>query len=420
VNERLRFPELLVLGGCAFVLSTAVVSLIVGGGSNSAEEGSIWGLIRSVSYLSVLLILLPYYRETLYVLRRNWLLLALLSLAFVSFLWTEMPAVTLRRSIAVSGTTLFGIALAVRLSLEDQLRFLSWLFRIMTVLSLTCIILLPRYCISGFAGHEWQGVFSYKNVFGSIMALSILVEWQLPAKTLLSRTLKQLALLLSAISLFFSGSITPMVALAGSLILIEMYKVAAQRLRVPLYATILAAVLMVSSAIMAFGVNTEAVAGVVGRSSDLTGRTEIWSSVVSSIFERPVLGYGYSGFWDSASASISLDHALGATLMYSHNGYLEILLNLGVVGFVLTLAFLGTGMRRAYYWSEDAQSRAGLWPLAFLLFFILHNFGECTIFFQDLQWSICVAVVASTDQVMFAPDPEQEDELLLEPSEELT
>jgi len=419
MNGRRRFLELAVLAGCAFILSTAVLSLMVGGGSDPAEEGPIWGLIRSVSYLSVALILLPYYQETLYVLRRNWPLLALLLLAFVSCLWTEMPGVTLRRSIAVSGTTLLGVALAVRLTLEEQLRLLSWLFRIMAVLSLACVVFLPSYGISDFAGHEWRGVFNYKNVFGSIMALSILVEWQLPADTRLSRTLKQLALLLSAILLFFAGSITPAVALGASLLLIEMYKVATQQLRIPVYATVLVVVLMVSSGMMAFGVNGGAIAGALGRSSDLTGRTEIWSWVVSSISDRPILGYGYSGFWDGASASISVDHALGATLMYSHNGYLETLLNLGAVGFVLTLAFLGTGVKRAYYWSEHGQSRAGLWPLAFLLFFLLHNFGECTIFFQDLQWSICVAVVAGTDRVLFAPDAEQE-ELLLEPSAELT
>jgi len=107
--------------------------------------------------------------------------------------------------------------------------------------------------------------------------------------------------------------------------------------------------------------------------------------------------------------------------MYSHNGYLEILLNLGAIGFVFTLIFLGAGIKRAYYCSERSRSRLDLWPLAFLFFFLLHNVGECTILFQDLEWAVCVAVVVSADPALFAPEAEQEEEeLLFAPAEEFT
>lgn len=417
MNGRPGFLELLAFGSCGFILSTAVLSLVRGPGVPPTEGDPVWRLILSVSYLTIVLVLLPYYRDALFVLRRNWFLIVLLLLAFVSSFWSEMPALTLRRSIAVSGATLFGLALALRLSLEDQLRLLSWLFRVIAVLSLACIFLFPSYGVSEPPGYEWRGVFDYKNVLGSVMALSILVEWQLPVHGRFSRALKYCALLLFAVLLFFSGSITPALALAGSFLLIEIYK-AATRLRLPLYAIILAAALIVSCAVMIFVANGEAITGAFGRSSDLTGRTEIWTWVISRIAERPILGYGYAGFWIGVSAaSAAVDRAMGATIMYSHNGYLEIFLTLGAVGFVFVLAFLATGLRRAYE-SEHEQSRVGLWPLAFLLFFLLHNFGECTILLQDLQWSICVATVASTDLALFAPEAEPEGELLLEPTEE--
>lgn len=393
--------------------------MVLAPGGTPTEGSPVWKLIRALSYLSVAIILVPYSRETLFVVRRNWSLVALVLLAFISCLWAQTPSLVLQDSVAICGTTLLGIALAVRLSLEEQLRLLSWLFRIMSVLSLACIVLLPSYGISGSVAHEWQGIFGYKNVLGSIMAMSILVEWQLPAHTLFSRTLSRLALVLSAVLLFFSGSMTPVVALGGSIVLIEIYKLAT-RLRIPLYATVLAILLMVSSG-MVLGAKSEAIAGALGRSSDLTGRTVIWSWVVSFIHERPILGYGYWGFWGGrTAASTEVDRATGTMVMYSHNGYLDTLLSLGIVGFVLTLAFLGTGVERAYNLSEREQSRVGLWPLSFLLFVMLYNVGECTIFIQGLEWSICVAVVASTDPALFAPHEEQEDELPLVPIEEPT
>lgn len=422
MNGPRRLLGILVLGACAFILTGAILTLILPPGDTPSEGNQLWRLILSVSYLSVAAILIPYYRETLYVVRRNWFLAALVLLAFVSCLWAEMPALVFRRSIAVCGTTLFGIALAVRLSLEEQLRLLSWLFRITTVLSLACIVLLPSYGLSSdTAAHEWRGVFGYKNVLGAMMAMSVLVERHLPTPTRFSRTLSWLAMLLSAILLLLSGSITPAVALGGSIVLLEIYKIASQRLRIPLYATILAILVVVSSGMMVLGVNSEAIERTVGRSSDLTGRTEIWSWTVSFVLERPILGYGYSGFWVGATAaSAVVDQAMGTMIMYSHNGYLESLLTLGVVGLILTLGFLGTAVKRAYNWAERGQSCTGLWPLSFLLFFMLYNLGESTILLQDLQWGICVAVVASTDSALFAPYEEQEDELLLEPSGEFT
>jgi O-antigen ligase len=188
-----------------------------------------------------------------------------------------------------------------------------------------------------------------------------------------------------------------------------------------LYAIGLGTLLLVASGVTMLSVDSQRVIAVLGRSADLTGRTQIWALASFYIPERPVLGYGYSGFWNGASPeSLTIEHAMGGKIMYSHNGYLETLLNLGVVGFLLTLAFLGRGVKRAYNWSEHAQSRVGLWPLAFLLFFMLYNLGECSIFIQGLEWSICVAVVVSTDPALYAPHLEQEDELLLAPSEEFT
>lgn len=418
MNERRRIVELLVLGSCAFVLTQAIWSQVLDPGDTPTEGSVTSQLILSLCYLGVAWVLVPYYRETLYVLRRNWFLVALVLLAFVSGSWAAMPTLALRRAIAVLGTTLFGIAMAVRLSSEEQLRLLSWLCRAIAVLSLACVILLPSYGIS--PEHQWRGVFVYKSVLGFVMALSILVEWQLPTPTAFSRNLSRLAIVVSAVLLFSAGSLTPTIALLGSLLLVEVYKFAIQRLRVSRAVTVLAILLMVSSAVAMFLANSESITNALGRSSDLTGRTEIWSVVAESILEHPLLGYGYSGFWSEVSvASAGVDQSLGGIIMYAHNGYLEVLLSLGIVGLALTLAFLGVGIRRTLYWSDRDRTSMRLWPLAFLLFFLLQNFTECSILLQDLEWGICVAVVASTDPLLL-PTEEDDEELLLEPSEELT
>ncbi len=416
MNKLRRFVELLVMGGCAFILSKALLSFVLAPEETPIEGNPVWRMILTISYLAVATVLIPWYRETIFVLRRNWFLVSLVLLALLSSLWAEMPDLVLRKSIGVLGTTLFGIALAVRFSFREQLRILSWLFRIIAVLSLACIVLLPSYGISNEG--EWQGIFEYKNALGSMMALSVLIEWQLPTDSRVAKLLKCCALLLSAVLLRFSDSITPTVALIGALLLIEIYKFAALRLRIPLYAIFLTTSILVTAGMGLLVANEDSVAEALGRSSNLTGRTEIWNMVVSFIPQRPILGYGYSGFWQGASPeSTEVNRVMRGLVMYSHNGYLEMLLTLGAIGLLITVIYLCIGMKRARYFSGQRQAGTELWPLAFLFYFILHNLGECTILIQDIEWAICVACIAGTDPMLFSFTTE-EDELPLARMEE--
>jgi O-antigen ligase len=138
--------------------------------------------------------------------------------------------------------------------------------------------------------------------------------------------------------------------------------------------------------------------------------------VISFIEERPILGYGYAGFW-TESASARVDRAINVEVMYAHNGYLDTFLTTGAVGLSLALVFLGTGLKRAFDWSLRAESHASLWPLAVLSLFLLYNLGECTILMQHVQWALCVAAVVGSDLALFAPDTAPEDELPLTTSE---
>jgi len=402
-----RLFELLVLGGCAVIVSGALLGLILNPG-RTGEGNPTWRLLLAINYAAVAVVLLPWYRETLFVLRRNWSLVLLLVLAMLSSFWAHMPGLVLQRSIGLVGTTLFGLALAIRVSFEEQLRMLSWLFRVVAVLSLACIVLFPSY---GISEDQWIGVFGYKNALGTGMGLALLIEWQLPAASRLSKVLKSLSMFLYAFLLLNSNSITPAAAFVGTLIFINIYKFVALRLRVPLYAVFLIIAALVSFGLSFVMANSDRVIALLGRSSNLTGRTEIWSLVISFIQQRPILGYGYSGFWLGASPeSFVVNRAIGGPIMYSHNGYLEILLTLGVAGFLLMLVFIGTGMKRTLCLSGQRQFGTEIWPLAFLLYLMFHNLGECTVLQQSLEWALCVSCIVGTD-LLFACGVEEEAEL---------
>src|SRR5262245_29026907 len=134
------------LGACAFILSRAVLSLFLAPGETPTDGNLVWKLILSISYMSIFVALLPFYREVLYICGRNWHVVALVALALCSFLWAATPSLVFRRGIAVLGTTLLGVALALLLSLHDQIRLLVWLF---VISKLKCPVFIAHE-VSGF------------------------------------------------------------------------------------------------------------------------------------------------------------------------------------------------------------------------------------------------------------------------------
>ena len=61
----------------------------------------------------------------------------------------------------------------------------------------------------------------------------------------------------------------------------------------------------------------------------LTGRTDLWTTTVfSATQEHLLLGYGYDSFWSASRLMAQGPYELGST----HNGYLHILLGLGLTG----------------------------------------------------------------------------------------
>ena len=160
------------------------------------------------------------------------------------------------------------------------------------------------------------------------------------------------------------------------------------------------------------GISAADVMGLLGRSSDLTGRTELWSTVFECILEKPLLGFGFSGFWKGASSSSdNVQGQIGWAPTYSHNGYLEITLSLGLVGLLLVIWLLVVLFKRSWRQGEEGDSALDSWPLAVLFFVVIHNITECTIAWQNcLEWSVCVATVIGCDPMWRAVLAEDDEE----------
>lgn len=80
--------------------------------------------------------------------------------------------------------------------------------------------------------------------------------------------------------------------------------------------------------------------------SSLTGRVPLWGFIWHETAGRRIQGAGYGAFWQRERTEEGYD-ALRWYPRHSHNGYIEILANLGLVGLLLLLAIGILAARRA-------------------------------------------------------------------------
>ncbi len=71
-------------------------------------------------------------------------------------------------------------------------------------------------------------------------------------------------------------------------------------------------------------------------SSTLSGRIPLWEELLVSINKKPILGHGYLAYWDSKRVEY-LSERLGWEIPHGHNAFLDILLDVGIVGLLLVL-----------------------------------------------------------------------------------
>lgn len=352
----------------------------------------VWFII----YLVTFFLLAARWQYAVQVAARNKLLWVLVGIALTSVLWSDVPDITLRHGVALIGTTAFGLYFAARYKMSEQQRLLGWALAIAAVLSLVFALALPSYGVSsGIDAQGWRGVYSHKNQLGSIMALSTLVFLLLALTSRKRRWVAGAGLILSFGLVIFSNSVSGLVVCVLLLALLPVYR--ALRWRITLAVPFLISAWLLIGGVVMWGLyNAETILGALGRDITLTGRTNLWPLVITMISQRPWLGYGYSGFW-AADKGAYFSFALnGFQATGAHNGFLDLWLQLGLLGVLVFVLSLLLAIPRAAAWARLSKTTEGLWPLMYLTFMLLYSMSESSFLNRnDIYWTLYAATVFS-------------------------
>ncbi|MFE1744021.1 O-antigen ligase family protein [Coleofasciculus sp. H7-2] len=338
------------------------------------------------------------WQKVVWAVTKEKLAFVLVTFALSSVVWSVAPPVTLRRSIALVGTTIFGTYLATRYSLKDQLRLLAWALGIACLLSLVFAVALPKYGVHQIGTHvgAWRGIYTHKNAMGRALSLSFMVFLLLALEGGRHRLVKWASLGLTVALIRMSTSATPLLSSLTLVSFLPLYWVL--QLRHPLSAPLFAMGVMAGTTITTwfFG-NVEAILGAAGRDLTFSGRTELWSVLLDMINKHPWLGYGYSAFWlGEKGESGKVWNIIGWQPTYAHNGYLQLGLDLGWGGiWIFALGFF-INLMRALTRAHTNKTASGLLPLTYLTLMLPYNISDSVILQQNnIFWVLYVAMSLS-------------------------
>jgi exopolysaccharide production protein ExoQ len=130
----------------------------------------------------------------------------------------------------------------------------------------------------------------------------------------------------------------------------------------------------------------------------LTGRDRLWDYTLYKFSQSPLVGHGYGALWETGRESYIGPQQFGVNFMVNqaHNGYLDILAQLGIVGLILTTLFLLVTLFRLVRLVADARG-----PIMFIAIYttigiIMYNTTESSLLRSSSGiWLYFILVVSS-------------------------
>lgn len=328
---------------------------------------------------------------------RFWFPAVMLSLlifwVFASAAWSLDPGTTNRRALAAAFTTLFGLYFASSFDGKRMAEIIATTFLLLAAGGLLAAIAYPKMGVQhDINAGDWRGLWYEKNQMGAMMVYGALAA--MAAILAGSTKRKQLifTLLLCAAMIVMSKSKTSLLALliglAGSMLL------AAMR-RGPATAVIVVwlGVTVAVTAAMVMWLAPELLFKALGKDPSLTGRTDIWAALLRQSAKAPLTGYGYAVFWTLESHPAQwIRKETGWLVPTAHNGWLDILAQLGWIGVGLCALVLGGSLLVSLFRFRKVED--GYWATLFLAIFLMTTFSESFILERNgIAWALACAAV---------------------------
>ncbi|GAA3588348.1 O-antigen ligase [Klugiella xanthotipulae] len=360
-----------------------------------------------------------------------------LVVAALSILWSAYRVETVLGVAAQLATTAMAVSIAFVLTWPELIRALSTALRYLLGLSLLFELVVatvirhpvlplwtdrPEGPISPllwwsrdllFTGGPIQGLLGSSVMLGFLALLALIVFGiQLTGKSV-RKAPGIFWLFIAALTLALTRPATVLVALVVVLVALGFALWArgvGVESRRPLYLTFGALLVAVGPLTWAL---REPILGLLGKSSDLTGRVDIWAAVTHLAEQRPFAGWGWVSYWPTwVEPFKGLYTRNGLPVPHAHNAWLDVWFQLGHLGVFFFALLVGLTLWRSWFRAVDRPQRypgevlpyaaSTLLPLLITVALIVQSLSESRILSEG-GWLLLVVLAAKTKSDFAVP-----------------
>jgi exopolysaccharide production protein ExoQ len=369
--------------------------------TNAMSDYIVWGLI--VLAFSLLLVQSGKIHEYGRMWRINWLLGLFILYSVASISWSIFPERSVHTVYIMIASSLTASVLAVIYPLQKLLKTLFNFTLISAILSLLLVIVYPNLGIhQDVVWHgAWRGIFGHKNDFGPIMALGngLALLLLAPSTQKKDLILYPAAYILTLFLIIMSRCATALVLwaiLSGFCVIYFIWikwHSKFQSKNLPYIAGLSAALIFLAP--LSFLV----ISFLTGRSFNLTGRIPLWINLLTNVVsKKPWFGYGLETLWYVPEfqkwASVTSGWGDLIVVINGHNGYMDILLYLGIVGLAVLCMVLIIGLTRIAKRAFIGRTWLDFSPLLVLMYVLIANTTiDYMLEFESFHWVVLVVIL---------------------------
>lgn len=373
-----------------------------------------WGIICGL--MTILLVIWFVKNKPIATIKQTpWPLTALLAMMALSTIWSNYQAVTAGVFVMQLVQTAVGVFLAAAFSWRELLRVLSNVVRFVLGASLLFELyaaLIVRgpidpvvkfykgdkppapdyYWTRGnlFNGGRIQGIVGNANILAYVALLGLILFFIELTIRSVHKWVSILGLALAAGALLDAWSMTVNMALAA-VVLAAVVSIAAEgkdkKTRHRYYKTTLWTIGGLALIVLAFRAE---IFGFMGKTPDISGRTKIWKIVLELIDQRPLQGWGWTSYWvPFVEPYKGLIVMHGVPYLQAHNAFLDVWLQLGILGLALFVGLVGYTFVPLWRLAVRHTSPLYLWPILVFVGMLVQNLTESRMLIE-IGWVLLV------------------------------
>ena len=313
-------------------------------------------------------------------------------LALGSAAWSAEPVLTLRGGAQLLLLAVGAWNAARGLTLPQLVSCAALAFRLLLGASLLLALVRPDLGLvqGAYESGSLQGVFNHRNLMAFVASTAVIAFWCDRGSRGRAWFVADLALALVCLVAARSQSCVVVVA---ALVPTVVALGAARRFRGATRVLVSSAIVSIAAggALLAVTFLPLLLRG-LGRDETFTGRTVIWRAVLRAANQNPLFGTGWDAAWHKGVVlTDEIWSDTGFAIYQAHDGYLDMYLQLGLVGLaVLVVMVLGVLARSVSLQLRDGGGIAA-WPVLTIVALLVANVTESR-FATPIGWLlVCLA-----------------------------